>query len=82
MTNLYGESAKRFVKEPTKKLLQTSLFIQGKDLGIKYSKDNFEVADSFDFEFDFAYLSRSPLLGYISSSELDKSYNCHLQIMP
>lgn len=58
------------------------MIIEGKDLGIKYSKDNFKFADPFDLRVEFLYLNYSNLLPQVSSSCLNKSYAVNLMFSP
>lgn len=58
------------------------MIIEGHDLGIKFSKDNFKFAERFDLKVEFTYLNFSNLLPQVNSSCLDKSYAVYLSFNP
>ena len=57
----------RFKKAPNKEVLISKYIIEGTDLGIKYSEDNFVVAAPFNLKLEFSYLTSTPLLQLIDS---------------
>lgn len=76
------EEAGRIRRSQFKKILMTKFIIEASDLGIRYSKNDFEVAKAFDMKVDFQMLNHSNELGKIDSKELDKSYFVTLELKP
>ena len=60
----------------------TSIVVNAKDLGLRYSTDDFAVSESFDLKLSFSYLNYSPLLPNIDSGALDKSYLIEINLDP
>jgi hypothetical protein len=58
----------RYKSAPFKETFLNTLIIDAKDLGIRYSTDQFAVAEPFDMKVDFSLLSYSPFLPNIDSS--------------
>jgi hypothetical protein len=58
----------RFKSAPFKDIHITTMILDAKDMGIRFSKNNFLVADPFDLKMEFSYLNYSSLLPQIDSS--------------
>jgi hypothetical protein len=58
--------------------LQSVYEISASDCSFKYG--DFQVSETFTFQLDFASIIRSPYLGDIPTSELDKFYQSRLEI--